>query len=33
LKERWELNGSIQSIAMAMAFGLAAQIERELTSQ
>ena len=32
LNEKWELNGSIQSAAMAMAFGLAAQIERELIS-
>lgn len=33
LKGNWELNGSIQSKVMAMAFSIAAEIERDLISQ
>jgi DNA invertase Pin-like site-specific DNA recombinase len=33
LKGGWELNGSIQSKVMAMAFSIAAEIERDLISQ
>lgn len=33
LKGGWELNGSIQSKVMAMAFSIAAEIERDLVSQ
>jgi DNA invertase Pin-like site-specific DNA recombinase len=33
IKGGWELNGSIQSKVMAMAFSIAAEIERDLISQ
>ena len=33
VKGRWELNGSIQSKVMAMAFSIAAEIERDLISK
>ncbi len=33
IKGGWELNGSIQSKVMAMAFSIAAEIERDLISK
>ena len=33
IKNNWELNGSIQSKVLAMAFSIAAEIERDLISK